>query len=109
MDHSQTFAETGLTGARLEEAALLRLCTDLATSAGGSIASCRHAQVVRLASQLLGSSYPSAAERLQQAYEAHQCEHCDSLPLTTALDEGWVLGLARFRDMLGRQLSETMS
>jgi len=109
MDRSQTFNETGLTNARQEEAAMLRLCADLARSRTGSIPYCRHAQVVRLASQLLRRSHPAVAARLQQAYEAHQCEHCDSLPLTTALDEGWVLGLARFRDMLGRQLSVKMT
>lgn len=108
MDHSQTFNETGLTNARQEEAAMLRLCADLAKSRTGSIPSCRHAQVVRLASQLLRSSHPAVAALLQQAYETHECEQCDSFPVTTALDKGWVLGLARFKDMLGRQLDEKM-
>lgn len=102
--------EHGLTDARLQEAALLRLCADLASSSSGSLPTCREAQVVRLAAQLVRSSHPQASVRLQRAYEAHQCErHCESYSVTTALERGWVLGLARFRDMLSRQLNGTTS
>ena len=84
---------------------MLRLCADLAESSSGYPPTCREAQVVRLAAQLVRSSHPAASIRLQHAYEAHHCEHhCDSTPVTTALEKGWVLGLARFRDMLSRQL-----
>ena len=108
MDSSDTLLqvdEHGLTDARRHEAAMLHLCADLARSDGGFIPSCREAQVVRLAAQLVRGSHPEASVRLQRAYEAHPCDHrCDSTPVTTALERGWVLGLARFRDMLSRQL-----
>ena len=53
---------------------------------------------------LLRSSHPRASRNLQRAYDDHQREHgCAPLPPETAIEQGWIIGLARFRDTLSRE------
>ncbi len=93
--------------ARSREAALLRVCLDAAASA--AVSGCREAHVVRLASQLLRSEYPEVSDNLQRAYDSHAREHgCPLLTPMTLVEQGWVLGLARFRDMLAREFKRTV-
>jgi hypothetical protein len=59
---------------------------------------------------LLRSSHPEAALKLQQAYDVHLLKHaCIPLSPDAAVKQGWVLGLARFRDTLCRQLNGVSS
>lgn len=97
--------------ARLQEASLVRQCLDVATTSSlTEEPTCQQAQIFRLAAMLLRSSHPEAALNLQQAYDVHLLKHaCIPLPPDAAIKQGWVLGLARFRDTLCRQLNSVSS
>lgn len=98
------------TDARLYEASVVRHCLDAATSTLVEKPTCQQAQIFRLAAMLLRSSHPEAAGNLLRAYDDHSIEHaCVPLPLDNAIDQGWIIGWARFRDTLSRQLSSVNS
>ena len=90
----------------MHEASLVRLCLDGAASALTEKPTCQQAQTFRLAAMLLRGSHPEASRNLKRAYDEHQREHgCAPLPPETAIEQGWIIGLARFRDTLGRKLT----
>lgn len=84
----------------------MRLCLDGAASALAHKPTCEQAQVFRLAAMLLRGSHPEASRNLKLAFDVHQREHgCATQPPETAIEQGWIIGLARFRDTLSRQLT----
>ena len=92
--------------ARMQEASLVRLCLDGAASALTEKPTCQQAQTFRLAAMLLRGSHPEASRNLKRAYDEHQREHgCAPLPPDTAIEQGLIIGLARFRDTLSRELT----
>ena len=92
--------------ARLKEASIVQLCLDGAASALAGKLTCQQAQTLRLAAMLLRSSHPEAFRNLQRAYDDHQREHgCTPPPPETAIEQGWIIGLARFRDTLSREMT----
>lgn len=91
---------------RMHEASLVRLCLDGAASALTEKPTCQQAQTFRLAAMLLRGSHPKASRNLKRAYDEHQREHgCAPLPPEAAIEQGWIIGLARFRDTLSRKLT----
>lgn len=92
--------------ARLQEASLIRLCLEGAALELADKLTCEQAQIFRLAAMLLHGSHPKASRNLKRAFDAHQREHgCAPQPPETAIEQGWIIGLARFRDTLSRELT----
>ena len=84
----------------------MRLCLDGAASALAHKPTCQQAQVFRLAAMLLRGSHPEASRNLTRAFDVHQREHgCAPQTPETAIEQGWIIGLARLRDTLSRQLT----
>lgn len=84
----------------------MRLCLEVAASALTRKPTCQQAQIFRLAAMLLRGSHPEASRNLKSAYAAHQREHdCAPMPPETAIEQGLIIGLARFRDTLSRELT----
>jgi hypothetical protein len=91
---------------RLQEASLVRLCLDVAASALAQKATCQQAQTFWVAAMLLRGSHPEASRNLKHAYDIHQQEHgCAPQSPETVIEQGGIIGLARFRDALRRKLT----
>ena len=91
---------------RLQEASLVQLCLDGAASALTEMPTCQQAQTFWVAAMLLRGSHPEASRNLKRAYDIHQQEHgCAPQSPETVIEQGGIIGLARFRDALSRKLT----
>lgn len=106
---SCTDSLTPTTDLRSLEALLISRCLEAATSTRKQACTCQEAHIFRLASHVLRSVHPWASDRLQRAYETHALEHsCPYQSPVCPLELGWIIGLARFRDTLCRQLARML-
>jgi len=94
------------TSAREVESALLGRCASAAR--GGTVVAKdqREANVFRLAAMVVRSRFPRESQGLMQASDRYFSTHPNErLEAVDVLNNGWVLSLPRFRDMLSRRLT----
>lgn len=91
---------------RENEALMLARCVAVARANGEAANDQREANVFRVASMVMGKHYPAEAGRLRAASSSYFGKHPgDKLLAGAVVNKGWVLGLPRLRDMLGRELA----
>lgn len=87
------------------EADLIARCVLAARGALVSAPDERHAQVFRVAADLVGRSHAREAAALRQTAARYLREHAlDGMSGADVERRGWILGLARFRAALERAL-----
>ena len=92
--------------ARDVESALLARCTAVARGAPTAAQDGREAHVFALAAGLVRPQFPHASACLMQASERYFSTHPgERLAAAEVVRNGWVPGLPRLRDMLGRRLA----
>lgn len=89
------------------ESILLDGCVDVARGQLGAARDGREANVFRLASLVIESSFPLESLRLMEASKAYISAHPeDEVALADIVKNGWVISLPRLRDMLSERFQK---
>jgi len=92
--------------ARQGESGLLEFCAGVARDDFSKPGDKIQANVCRVAAMLLRTDYPEASKRLDEASDAYFTLHPEDLVSSEdVLNNGWIIGLPRFKDLLSRKLS----
>ncbi len=95
-----------LTG-REQEALLVQRCVSVARGEPVVPTDARDANVFRVASMLLGREFEVETQQLRKSSERYFVAFpSEKVDTTQVLNNGWMIGLPRFRDRLERKLRE---